>query len=75
MPGAKLRAAQLQAPAQWAAGLLYYQAGAPGAARTALIWAGRLEPNLFRNRRFCALFARTLPGVRQLTRLKRMKGS
>jgi glycosyltransferase involved in cell wall biosynthesis len=75
MPGAKPRAAQLQAPAQWAAGLLYYQAGAPGAARTALIWAGRLEPNLFRNRRFCALFARTLPGVRQLTRLKRMKGS
>lgn len=75
MPGAELRPGRLQAPAQWATGLLYYQAGTAGAARSALIWAGRLEPNLFRNRRFCALFARTIPGVRHLTLLKRMKGS
>ena len=68
-------AAQLQAPALWAAGLLLLPGRRPGAARAALIWAGRLEPNLFRNRRFCALFARTMPGVRQLALLKRMKGS
>jgi glycosyltransferase involved in cell wall biosynthesis len=75
IPRAELRPAFLQAPALWATGLLYYQAGAANPARTALILAGRLEPALFCDRRFGALFARAMVGARQVALLKRMKGS
>lgn len=73
--GAVLRPALLQAPAMWAIGLLYYQAGAANLARTALFQAGRLDPNLFRNRQFRAFFARAMLGARQVTLLKRVQGS
>ena len=71
----ELRPAQLEAAALWAAGLLYYQAGAANPARSALIQAGRLKPTLFGDRRFGALFVRAMAGARQVALLKRMQGS
>ena len=75
LQGAELRPAQLQAPALWAVGILGYQAGDTTTARTALFQASRLDPRLLRNRRFSALFARSLLGTQFVARLKRMQGS
>jgi glycosyltransferase involved in cell wall biosynthesis len=72
---AELRPAQMQASALWAVALLSFQSGTANAARTALFQASRLEPSLLRNRRFSALFARSLLGTHLVALLKRMKSS
>jgi glycosyltransferase involved in cell wall biosynthesis len=73
--GTALQPSQLQAPALWAMGLLSYRSGDTKAARTAMFQASRLDPSLLRNRRFSALFARSLIGTQLMALLKHMKGS
>lgn len=70
--GTQLPLSLLQAQALWAIGLLHYQAGNNGAARRALARAGRLNPSLFRNRRFTAILGRSMAGARQVALLKRV---
>jgi len=69
-PGVIAGESALRARMLWAMGLLYYQAGASGAARDALWAAGRLEAGLWRRRSFVGLLARTVVGRRQVALLK-----
>jgi tetratricopeptide (TPR) repeat protein len=65
------RTAPIEAQAQWALGMLSYQAGLSTSARKTVLKAFRLQPGLLCRRTFAGLMARVLVGRRQVALLKR----